>query len=888
MSLAPGARLGPYEIVAPLGAGGMGEVYRARDTKLGRDVALKVLPDSLAHDAERLARFRREAQVLASLNHPHIAAIYGLEDAAGVPALILELVEGPTLADSNAGGPIPLDDALPIVRQIAEAVEAAHEQGIIHRDLKPANIKLRPDGMVKVLDFGLAKALAPETLGPPTGEASQSPTITSPAMTRMGVILGTAAYMSPEQTKGRPADKRSDVWAFGCVLYEMLTGKRAFAGDDVSDTLAAVLRSEPDWTALPVNTPPAIHRLLRRCLQKDRKRRLADMADARIEIEETLTSPVAAVPATAAPVGSIRNARVAWAVAAVCLLVAIAPGVWTSWPRPAPQDAATRTSLLLPDGWTLALMPLVGGVLAVSPDGRSVAFVAQNADGKTLLWVRSLDTVDARALTGTDGAASPFWSPDSRYLGFFSDGKLKKIDVAGGPAIVLCDVRENRGGTWSRDGVIVFSPGPAKGLQKVSDAGGVPAAVTVLEKGEGGHARPHFLPDGRHFLFRPFVGAAAPVPIYLGSLDSPERTLLFESDTGDFFYSRGHLIFLRDTTLMARPFDVEQMALTGETFPVTEPIQRQGALNMFAASENGVLVYLSGVATGAQLAWFDRAGKRLADLGEREDYGHLELSPDGTRAAVSMIDRTAGTRDLWLFDVARGLRTRFTFEPTTEYFPVWSPDSTRVVFDRLNDIGLYQKLSSGAGGEEKLAVPEGLGYPASWSLDGRFLLYVSTGNAATGSDLWGLPQFGDRKPSVFLRTRFNEHTAKFSPDGRWVAYISDESGRGDVYVTPFPTASGKWQISTGGGAFPRWRRDGKELFYLAPDNTLMAADVNGQLSAFAVGAVRPLFQAAIRVGQASAYDVTADGRRFLVNTYEETVASKPLTLVVNWTAGLKQ
>jgi Tol biopolymer transport system component len=916
--LKPGIHVGSYEVIAEIGAGGMGEVYRARDIRLRREVAIKILPPIFTSDPERAARFVREARLLAALNHPNIAAIYSIEERA----LILELVEGETLADRIARGPIPLPDALNLARQIADALEAAHEKGIIHRDLKPANIKITPGGTVKVLDFGLAKLNVPNVPNDPN-DPNDSLTL---AGTREGVILGTAAYMSPEQARGQVVDKRADIWAFGCVFYEMLTGRTAFPGATISDTIAAILDREPDWAALPANTPPVVRASLRRCLQKDRQRRLRDIGDARLEIEETV-APLGPGAVSAQTVAPRRRERLAWAVALISLMaVAIAA---TGYFRSNTADTRVfRSSIVPPAGGNIPAVVVPSARFALSPDGRRLAFVgAENpqatlveilAGGVTRLWVQSLDGLEARPLAGTEGAVGPFWSPDSRFIGFRTGGKLKRIDPAGGPPLTLADAGGTHAGTWNRDGVILFSMvGVGNPIRKVSMSGGPSTPVTALnaENGETQHWDPFFLPDDRHFLYLAIGTKASPISpngIYVTALDSSERKLLVPGGS-NAMYAQGHLFFLRGQTLVAQPFDVERLEFTGNAVTIAEQVTAGGGSGMrgaFTVSEAGVLAYQTGSADiggnaelVSQLVWFDRSGKPIGTLGDRARFTNAELAPDGRRVTVMVFDPALRTHDLWLVDVTRGLRTRFTFDPGDEISSVWSPDGSEIAFsaEGKGRGNLYLRASNGAGTEEELEA-DGLSNPLDWSPDGRFLLFSdSAPNQA--SDLWILPRFGDRKPFPFLKTPFSEARGRFSPDGRWIAYVSNESGKNEVYVAPFlessrartasapVTAGGKWQVSVAGGAWPRWRRDGREMFYLALDNKLMVAAVNGQGSAFEVDAVRPLFDARVVPNQGfSMYDVSADGQRFLINTpaEESPPAPTPITLVVNWAAGLKR
>jgi serine/threonine protein kinase/Tol biopolymer transport system component len=878
VALAAGTRLGPYEILAAIGAGGMGEVYRARDTKLGRDVALKILPDAFASDPDRLARFTREAQTLAALNHPNIAHIHGLEESGGVRALVMELVEGEDLAERLVRGPIPLDEALPIAKQIAEAFEAAHEQGIIHRDLKPANIKVRADGTVKVLDFGLAKALDPTPTSSPN--VTNSPTLSLQA-TRAGIILGTAAYMSPEQARGKPVDKRTDIWAFGCVLYEVLSGKRAFAGEDVTDTLAAIIRADPDWSQLPNDTPPGIRRLLRRCLEKDRKERLPDIGTARLEIKDALTAPVE-IPLSAAAPRRNRD-RLAWISAlASVTLIAVGASLWAR--RPASLAPEIRTEINTPATADLASF-------ALSPDGRQLVFVA-SGDGPSRLWLRSLATTVVQPLAGTDGAALPFWSPNGRSVAFFADDKLKRLDLGGGQPQPLATAIA-RGGAWNADGVILYTPASGSPLFRVSASGGQVVAVTRLDR-QTIHRFPVFLPDGQHFLFWA-QGTPDTSGIYLGSLDSPTMTRLTANDTAGAYLPSGWLAWVRAGTLMAQRFDMTRRALAGEPVTVADPVavESQTSSAAFSVSATGLMAYRSGTATKRQLTWFDRSGKAWGSIGgpDENSLSSPSVSPDGRRVVVH---RTVeGNTDLWLLD---GTHTsRFTSDPALDRYPTWSPDGSQVVFEsnRSGTRNLYLKASNG-GSAEKLLVESPQDKAANdWSPDGRFLLYQSL-DPQTTWDLLVKPIADDRKPWEFLKTNFNERAGRFSPDGRWVAYMSNESGRMEIYVRPFvdPAAAGAAgavaggrQVSTVGGAWPRWRPDARELYYLRPDGQMMAVPITAAGAILEPGTPVPLFQTHIYGGgsdnaQGWQYDVAPNGR-FLINTVLDEAAG-PITLLQNW------
>jgi serine/threonine protein kinase/Tol biopolymer transport system component len=926
-----GRQIGSYQVLSRLGAGGMGEVYRAHDPKLNRDIALKVLPELFALDRDRLARFKREAQVLASLNHPNIAAIYGLEESnpppgsgqAVVQALVLELVEGPTLADRIARGPIPIDESLSIARQIAEALEAAHEQGIIHRDLKPTNIKLRPDGTVKVLDFGLAKAMEPVGRAP---NASESPTITTPAMTQAGTILGTAAYMSPEQARGKPVDRRADIWAFGVVLFEMLSGRRAFDGETTSDVLAKVMEREPDWRALPSATPMRLRELLRRSLKKDPKVRLRDIGEARVQIDELLSGAPEGIGVPAIlhrP--SLWQRALPWASAGALAITLALIGTAVIALRRAsdvtPGAGSARFTIAPPENMSFG-GPLGGGTgsatqVAVSPDGRNIVFVAgapPAAAPAFQIWLRPIAALAAQAIPGTEGGKFPFWSPDSRFIGFFAGGKLKKVAIAGGPPTVLCDSPDGRGGSWSRDNVLLFSPGGARsgrGLQRVSSAGGVPSAVTTVDPatGEDAHVWPHFLPDGRHFFYTAFTGPCCPAPkpsvIRIGSLDPADAAIPLLQAESSVSYASGHVVFARDGTLMAQPFDHEARQLTGEAVPLAENVSREGSRYVgVSVSEHGTLVYGSGGSSDLlQLTWFDRAGRALGTLGEAASYTNFALSPDDRRVAVSLVTGSPRNRDIWIIDIARNIRSRLTTDPGTDSAPVWSPDGTRIAFEgrRSGKASLRQQLADGTAADESLRDVSDSSTdidPSSWSADGRFIAYTLAGGGfpgqssssvdATTADVWVLPLFGDRKPFPVAQTEFIESSGVFSPDGRWIAYTSSESGQPNVYVQPFLRAGGKYQVSRDGGSHPVWRADGKELFYLSAAGTMMAVPINatGQLKG---GEPQTLFQPGrLILNRGQAYAVTKDGGRFLVKVALQESFVAPITVVVNWTAAIQK
>jgi Tol biopolymer transport system component/tRNA A-37 threonylcarbamoyl transferase component Bud32 len=894
MPLSPGTRLGPHEILEPLGAGGMGEVYRARDTRLDRTVALKVLPTHLSDNQELRQRFDREARTISQLSHPHICALYDVGHQDGIDYLVMEYLEGETLSDRLTKGPLPTEQVLRYGVQIADALDKAHRQGIVHRDLKPSNVMITRSG-VKLLDFGLAKLRATGPSGAFSG-VSALRTQTEATLTAQGTIVGTFPYMAPEQLEGREADARSDIFALGAVLYEMATGRKTFVGTSPASLIAAILGSTPPpiSTVQPM-TPPALDRVVKTCLEKDPEDRWQTAHDVKLELQ-WIAEGGSQVGLPAQIVARRRTREhLGWIVAAVLAAAGLSIGLRKlRQERPAP--AVVRSVIVPPEKASFRFTGNDGGPFAISPDGRALAFVASDASGKTTLWVRMLDSLIARSLPGTENPRYPFWSPDNRSLGFFADGKLKRIDVAGGPALPICNTPDPRGGTWNKEGVILFEPQFHEPISRVSANGGQPTSVTRFDpsRRETTHRWPFFLPDGKHFLYfsgSHQTGAESELDaIFVASLDIAERPKLLVHARSRPEYASGYLLYVRQKTLFAQPFDLAKLALRDEPITLAESVQEDPGFftAIFSASQSGTLAYQpAGAATGlTRLVWFDRAGKLLEALEESADYWDPHISPDGRRVVFVVGD----PGDAWSYDFARKARTRLTFAPAAESSPVWSPDGSRIVFSSARSGGgdIYAKPVSGRSSDELLVSSNLWKTPTSFSRDGRLVLYdVATGSTAR-RDIWIL-SLSDRKASPLLATSFDEGEGAFSPDGRWIAYASDESGRYEIYVRSFPGEGGKWQVSTDGGIHPVWRADQKEIFYEEADGKLMAVDifVSGD---FESGTPKVLFQMRPKIAPNRNFDVSRDGQRILVNTPagEAKEESAPVILVQSWTAAIKR
>jgi eukaryotic-like serine/threonine-protein kinase len=890
MAMTPGTRLGPYLIEAPLGAGGMGEVYRARDTRLDRTVAVKVLPQDGADRAGLRERFDREARAISNLNHPHICALYDVGQDGGRAYLVMEHLEGETLTARLERGPLPIPELLRLGIQIADALEAAHARGFIHRDLKPGNVMLTKAG-AKLLDFGLAKSLFVDA---PAQMLTVAPTATSP-LTAEGTIVGTFQYMAPEQIEGTALDARTDIFAFGLLLYEMATGRRAFQGKTRASLIASVLKETPRPLAeMAPMTPPALERLVRSCLEKEPADRWQTIHDVALQLR--FIAEAGSQAGVAAPVATRRRAgQRLWQGAALALLATTAAlGVllWRS-----SQPVAPRVISALIAAPEKAAFQFVGtgfGVPAASPDGSRVAFAARRQDGLTMLYVRPLASAKALPLPGTEGATCPFWSPDSRMLGFFSNGKLRKVDAAGGPPLTLADAPVGRGGAWSTEGVILFTPDQSGPVYRVPAAGGPTTQATTLDaaSGESTHRWPFFLPDGKHFLFfARIVQRDEKNGIRVGSLDGKESPLLVHTDA-NAVYAAGHLLFGRDTTLMAQALDLDSLSLQGDPFPIADGVQVDFSFSQmtFSASANDVLVYQTGESTaGSRLTWFDRAGKPTGTLGDLASYFGLGMSPDGRTVSVTLVDPRVGASDIWMYDVSRGLRTRFTFDPGLDNNPIWTPDGKEIIFCSLRRgkgrFNIFRKSFAGGGEETLFLDSERDKFPSQITPDGKSLLFHTRGDPATRTDIWLVPLTGKPEPTVVLRTEFGEQFPSLSPDGRFMAYESDESGRMEIYVSTFPVPTRKWQVSQAGGEKPRWRGDGREIVYLAPNNQLTATEVTPAGTDFQVGVTTALFPIQPQ-RPGNLFTMSSDARRFLVNMSVVEQSSDPISLVVPWTAAI--
>jgi len=879
MALTCGARLGPYEIVSPLGAGGMGEVYRARDMRLDRTVAIKILPSHLSENPEAKQRFDREARTVSSLNHPNICTLHDVGHQDGIDYLVMEYLEGEILADRLRKGPLPVEQVLKYGIEICQGLEKAHRSGVVHRDLKPANIMLTKSG-VKLLDFGLAKP----TIAVGAGSASASLATMSQPLTVEGTIVGTFQYMAPEQLEGKDADVRSDIFSLGTVLYEMITGKRAFEGKTTASTIAAIIAAEPTpISSIQPMTPPTLDRLVKTALAKDPDDRFQTVHDLKLHLKWVAET----VPSAAA--GTVRPSRERWIwLSVTTILLAALLSLYSRIPSNILQP--TLSYILPPEKTDLAYFT---GPVTVSHNGRTLVFVATNSEGLDLVWVRPLDAPEAKSVPGTEGASFPFWSADDRSIGFFAGGKLKSVGATGGPVFTICDAPGPRGGTWNRDGVILFAT-TWSGIYRVPSSGGTPAEITKVDglHGETTHRWPYFLPDGQHFLY--FAGASAEaLSIHITALDSSNTKVLFPSRS-NAAYVLGYLLYIRDRMLMAQPFDEKKLQIRGQAFPIAGPVLYDQLLwrGVFSCSFNGVLAY-QGANNGAdsRLIMFDRAGKAIKTIGPPGDLSAHSISPDGQRLAVAVLDSSVANYKLWIYDLFREKQTRLTFGTNRDGYPIWAPDGKSVVFGSIKKgpYDIFEKRSDTTGSEELALQSVAAKYPTDVSPDGRFLAYTSTTPGNSKAAVWILPRFGDRKPYIFLQGDFNIGEGRFSPDGHWLAYNSDESGRPEIYVTPFPGGASKWQVSAVGGSTPRWRRDSKELFYRAADSTLIAAEVDTSGSIFQVGALRPLFHLGLRTGVtrldvsgAVGYDAAPDGKWFVVNSPPAGNAP-PITLITNWT-----
>jgi Tol biopolymer transport system component len=880
VTLAAGTRLGPYEIVAPLGAGGMGEVYRAKDSRLGREVAIKVLPASFSNDPDRLRRFEQEARAAGILNHPNITAVHDIGTVDGAPYVVTELLEGETLRSRLAGGPLAPRRAIEYSIQIAHGLAAAHEKGIVHRDLKPENLFVTRDGRVKILDFGLAKLTQPERGGPQTNLPTET------AGTEPGVVMGTLGYMSPEQVRGRPADARSDIFSFGAILYEMLSGKRAFHRETAADTMSAILREEPeDLSSTNRQVPASLDRIIHHCLEKDPEARFHSAHDLAFQLQFPAAGEVSGIAAVPSPKHRMPMALLAMGAIILVLAAALAALLLR---RPASASAVrpVRFSVPIPPGTTYAPGPVSRG-LSVSPDGTRLV-VEAISNGRRRLFLRPLDSEKFTEIEGTLGASAHFWSPDSRFIAFFADGKVKKVPAAGGPAEELCPAFIDWLGTWGRDGTILLSqiPPGEPGIFRVSDRGGVPVRVLGVDPSDPvALLWPQFLPDGRHFLFQALTPNGKSRELRVGSLDSRDVRAITQLASRFEYAEPGYLIYVRDNALFAQPFDAKKAVLSGEPTLLAENVHHFFGPGhaAFSVSQTGVIAYQA-AETSVRLVWLDRRGRELGVLGQPAVVHFLRISPSGNRVAVDVEDSRFGTSDLWVFEAASGASTRLTSGQIDEGAPVWTPDEARLVF-RVDDKGppdIAEMVVGSPGSERSLLILPGVQQPEDISPDGRRLVFLQ--DAASTADIWLASLEGDHQPKPWFRTPFDERNPRFSPDGRWIAYDSDESGTREVYVALTDGAGEKKRISPSGGRAPRWSRDGKELFYAAPDDSIVAVPVTSATSLQA-GPGASLFRLETGIRN---FDVSPDGSRFLVTTPLEKSPESPIRVILNWQAALKK
>jgi eukaryotic-like serine/threonine-protein kinase len=906
MALTSGTKLGPYEINCPLGAGGMGEVYGARDTRLGRTVAIKILPAHLSDSPEAKQRFDREARAISALNHPNVYTLYDVGHQDGIDYLVMEFLEGQTLAARLMKGPLPLEQVLRYGLEICEGLEKAHKMGVIHRDLKPGNVMLTKSG-AKLMDFGLAKAIVEDA----PSSSSLTMTLSGPSaeqpLTARGTVVGTFQYMSPEQLEGKEADARSDIFALGAVLYEMATGKCAFAGKTQRSIVAAILAAEPQpISAIQPMSPPAFERVVKGCLAKDPDERLQTAHDVKLQLKWIAEGgSQAGVPAPLAMQRKTRE-RMLWAASALLLVLSLVLAVIHFGQAKVPRQTI-HAFIPPPEKSVFAFLGDHTGPLMISPDGTRLVFAALGPDGKQMLWLRPLDASSSRPLPGTDDASYPFWSPDSRFIGFFAERKLKTVEATGGPAQVLCDAMDGRGGSWNREGIIVFPPTFNGPLYEIPSGGGTPTPVTELDSSqqETSHRWPQFLPDGRHFLFFVRSRQGTTSGAYVGSLDSKEKEkkLLFRNPSNVVYAPPGYLLFVRENTLMAQAFDDKRQRLIGDASPIALGILVNAPYSraILSVSDNGVLAYggAPSVLEPSRLHWMDRTGKEISALGDPGIYANPRLSPDGTRLAVAIADATRGATDIWIYDLQHGGKTRLTFDASLNYSPIWSPDGGQVVFSSNRRNGfpqLFRKAANGEGSDELLLASNTTDRPDDWSPDGRFILYEPN---PTMAELWLLPTSGNRTPAVLLSGEGGTFPGEgtFSHDGKWLAFSEYSAGKREVYITSYPGKTGKWQVSVAGGTYPRWRRDGNELFFLAADKaTIMAVDLDLKKAVPRIGTPKALFPVHLslvsflnRMGSAwDPFEVSPDGKRFLVNSPNQPQSPEPINVVVNWDASLKK